>query len=412
MAQNECAVSEYPMQRSLDSPLDPPPELLRVLDNGHPTKVRIWDGSTPWLVTRYDHQRLALADSRLSSDVTLTGFPHSSAARSTVKLRSPTFASMDDPDHAKYRRMLMGSFAVKTVEKLRPRVQFIVDQLIHEMLGDGDVIDFVEYFALPVPSLVICELLGIPYEDHAFFQRCSHSLTSRSANESEATAATDELKVYLLSLLDSKEQEPADDLLSRLVSNQVRSGDLSRSELADIALLLLVAGHETTANMIALGTLAWLRNPQQCDLLRSTDDPNLIANAVEELLRYLTISHLGRRRIALQDFDLGGVLIRAGEGIILANDAGNRDETAFPDPACLDPRRAARHHLAFSYGIHQCLGQSLSRMELQVVFGTLFKAIPTLRLAVDFETLRFRSDMSAYGVVELPVTWGDDGISQ
>ena len=172
-----------------------------------------------------------------------------------------------------------------------------------------------------------------------------------------------------------------------------------------MASLVLIAGHETTANMIALGTSALLEHPEQLAELRDTDDLKLVANAVEELLRYLTIVHYGQRRVALEDVEVAGRLVRAGEGVVLAIDAGNRDETAFPDPDRLDIHRQARHHVAFGYGVHQCLGQPLARMELQVVYSTLYRRIPTLALAIPFEDVPFKHDMVVYGVHSLPVTW-------
>jgi cytochrome P450 len=172
-----------------------------------------------------------------------------------------------------------------------------------------------------------------------------------------------------------------------------------------MASLMLIAGHETTANMIGLGTLALLEHPEQLAELRETEDPKLVANAVEELLRYLTIVHSGRRRVATEDIEVAGQLVRAGEGIILANDIGNRDATQFPEPDQLDIHRQARHHVAFGFGVHQCLGQPLARMELQVVYSTLYRRIPTLTLAIPFEDVQFKHDMGVYGVHSLPVTW-------
>ncbi|MEU7893408.1 cytochrome P450 [Nonomuraea sp. NPDC049152] len=168
---------------------------------------------------------------------------------------------------------------------------------------------------------------------------------------------------------------------------------------------MLIAGHETTANMIALGTLALLEHPDQLAMLRETDEPKLFASAVEELLRYMNITHNGRRRVALADIEIAGQVIRAGEGIIMANDIANRDPSVFPDPDRLDIRRDARRHVAFGFGVHQCLGQPLARMELQVVYGTLYRRIPTWRLAATLDELPFKHDGSVYGVYELPVTW-------
>jgi cytochrome P450 len=309
---------------------------------------------------------------------------------------------MDEPEHGRYRRMLTSTFMIKRVEALRPRIQKIVDGLIDTMLAETPPVDLVSAFALPVPSLVICELLGVPYADHDFFQRCSRAMISSRSTPEEAVAASDELKEYLVRLLDRKADEPSDDLLSRLVVEQAET--MTRAQIADMGVLLLVAGHETTANMIALGTLTLLQHPDQLAELRE-GDPELVKSAVEELLRYLTIVHSGRRRVATEDVEVGGRLIKAGEGVIVATDSGNRDEKAFPDPDVLDIHRDARHHMAFGYGIHQCLGQPLARVELQVVYGTLYRRVPTLRLAVPLEQVRFKHDMLVYGVHELPVSW-------
>jgi cytochrome P450 len=255
-----------------------------------------------------------------------------------------------------------------------------------------------------VPSLVICELLGVPYADHEFFQANSAILINRGSTLDQLTGAQERLVGYLDELVGEKLADPGDDLLSDL-AQRVKAGELSRHDAAAMARLLLVAGHETTANMIALGTLALLQRPDQLAALRESDDPTQIAAAVEELLRFLTIVHSGRRRVALQDIEIDGQTIRAGDGVVLANDIANRDEFAFADPDRLDIRRDARHHVAFGFGVHQCLGQPLARVELQVVYGTLYRRIPTLRLAVDLDQVRFKHDGAVYGVYELPVTW-------
>jgi cytochrome P450 len=312
---------------------------------------------------------------------------------------------MDDPDHARLRRMVMGTFAIRRVEALRPSIQRIVDERIDALLAGPRPVDLVEAFALPVPSLVICRLLGVPYADHDFFQRRTRLLVVRDQAVDRVTAAVDELTEYLDGVIASKLAKPADDVLSRLAVEHVATGDLSRREAALMAVLLLIAGHETTANMIALGTLTLLEHPDQLAAIRDTDDPALIAGAVEELLRYLTIAHSGRRRIALEDIEIDGHTIHASDGIVLAADAANRDERSFPDPDRLDVHRDARGHVAFGFGVHQCLGQPLARVELQVAYGTLYRRIPGLRLAVPLEQIRFKHDSNVYGVYELPVTW-------
>ncbi|MFC3996011.1 cytochrome P450 [Nocardiopsis sediminis] len=391
---------EFPMERAARCPFDPPPALRTRQEEGPLSRVRLWDGSTPWVVTRYAEQRALLADPRVSADITRPGYP-SSAPVTSGKIG---FILMDDPEHARMRRMVTAPFTIKRVEAMRPAVQKIVDDLIDAMLAGPAPVDLMQAFALPVPSLVICELLGVPYADHDFFQENSKLLISREVAPEERGAAHGRLTAYLDDLMGEKLAAPGDDLLSGL-AGRVTAGELAREDAAAMGVLLLLAGHETTANMIALGTLALLEHPGQLTALRESDDPKLVAGAVEELLRYLNITHNGRRRVALEDIEIAGRTIRAGEGLIMANDIGNRDPEVFDDPDRLDIHRDARRHVAFGFGVHQCLGQPLARMELQVVYGTLYRRIPTLRLAADLEELPFKHDGSVYGVHELPVAW-------
>ncbi|MBB4956561.1 cytochrome P450 [Micromonospora polyrhachis] len=225
------------------------------------------------------------------------------------------------------------------------------------------------------------------------------------ADPEQAMAASEELNVYLKDLVDKKHNEPGEDLLSKLAVEQYRTGAMSRREIATMAQLLLVAGHDTTASMIALGTAALLAHPDQLNAVRGSDNPALVANAVEELLRYLSITHTEARRVAREDFKIGGQVVREGEGIVVVKSIANRDPAEFPTPDALDVHRKARHHVAFGFGSHQCLGQPLARVELQVVYGTLYRRIPTLTLAIPLEQLRFKENAVFYGVHELPVTW-------
>jgi cytochrome P450 len=400
--ENGTPAPEFPMDRADGCPFDPPPRLRTLQQDAPLAKVRIWDGSTPWLVTRYAEQRALLADHRVSADQTRPGYP--SSAPITRDEDSIGFIVMDDPEHARFRRMVTAPFAIKRVEAMRPAVQRIVDGLIDDLLAGPNPVDLVRTFALPVPSLVICELLGVPYADHDFFQSHSSNLISRSVAPEARNDAFRALHGYLDELIGRKATEPADDLMSGLTV-RIAAGELNRSQAAGMGVLLLLAGHETTANMIALGTLALLENPEQMTLLRKSDDPRLVAGAVEELLRYLNITHNGRRRVALADIEIAGQTIRAGDGIIMANDIGNRDPAVFDEPDRLDLRRDARRHVAFGFGVHQCLGQPLARLELEVVYRTLYRRVPDLRLAVDFEEIPFKHDGFVYGVYELPVTW-------
>jgi cytochrome P450 len=261
----------------------------------------------------------------------------------------------------------------------------------------------VQALSLPVPSLVICELLGVPYADHDFFQSRSKLLFSRTTSPQTRQGGIDELRSYLDDLVTGKEREPSEDLLGRQVLRQRETGTEDHAALVSLAFLLLIAGHETTANMISLGTVALLENPEQLAVIKA--DPGKTPAAVEELLRYFTIVDTATSRLALEDVGLGGVHIRAGEGVIALGNAANRDPAAFDDPDALDVERGARHHVAFGFGAHQCLGQNLARTELQIVFDTVFQRIPELRLATTVGDLPFKDDVVIYGLHALPVTW-------
>ncbi|GAA3119875.1 cytochrome P450 [Kribbella aluminosa] len=393
----------YPMTRATGCPFDPPPQLRELQAEEPLTKVNIF-GKDAWLVTRYDDQRTLLADPRLSSDVRQPGYPSPTGEPPRKDGVGIGFILMDDPEHARLRRMVTAPFMIKRIEAMRAGVQQIVDGLIDDLLAGPNPVDLVEAFALPVPSLVICRLLGVPYADHDFFQQNSKNLIRMSAAPEERAAAHGNLATYLDNLVGEKLENPADDLLSGL-TERVKAGELTRQDAAGMGVLLLLAGHETTANMIALGTLALLEHPDQLAVLRETDDPKVVAGAVEELLRYLNITHNGRRRAVLEDIELHGHVLKAGDGVILPNDIGNRDPSVFADPDALDLSRDARRHVAFGFGVHQCLGQPLARLELQVVYSTLYRRIPTLRRAVGLEEIPFKHDGAVYGVYSLPVTW-------
>ncbi|MGW0948690.1 cytochrome P450 [Streptomyces sp. NPDC002623] len=399
------SVPDFPMPRDAACPFAPPPEMMRLHDERPVAKVRLWDGSTHWLVTRYDDQRALYGDPRLSVDVTRPGFPYlSQGFKETAGKTPPSFLNMDDPDHARIRRMVTAPFTIKRMEALRPAIQRIADELIDAMLAGPNPVDLVEALALPLPSLVICELLGVPYADHDFFQSHSKVGLSRDATPESARAANIALYRYLDRILDVKLADPAEDMLSDLAA-RMHAGELTRHEAAMLGVLLLGAGHETTANMISLGVLALLEHPEQLAVVRDTDDPKALAGAVEELLRYLTVVHSGQRRLALEDLEIGGQRVRAGEGVIIPGATGNWSPDRFPDPGRLDVRRDARRHMAFGFGIHQCLGQPLARIELQVVYGTLFRRVPRLRVAAPLDTIPFKDDGIVYGVYELPVAW-------
>ncbi|MFF4865787.1 cytochrome P450 [Streptomyces sp. NPDC001231] len=287
------------MPRAAGCPFDPPPTLRDLQDQVPISRVRLWDGSSPWLVTRYEDVRALLTDPRISSDSALPHYLHLSPAQKEHRRQSRTFINMDDPEHARLRRMVTATFSIRQVEALRPAIQKIVDSLIDTTLSGSEPVDLVQAFALPVPSLVICELPGVAYAGHDFFQANSMILIKRTSTVEQARVATQQLLDHLDRQIGVKLAHPADDVLSA-PAERVRSGELSRHEAAGMGMLLLTAGHETTANMIALGTLALLQNPDQLARLRESDDPKTVASAVGELLRQDPDRRLGPERATLR----------------------------------------------------------------------------------------------------------------
>ncbi|MDT5099103.1 MAG: hypothetical protein QOC76_2840 [Mycobacterium sp.] len=299
--------------------------------------------------------------------------------------------------------MLSRPFTYKRVEALRPAVQRITDQHIDEILSGPKPVDLVESLALAIPSLVISEMLGVPY-DAEFFQEQANKGMSRYATAEESAQGAGALAKYLANLVRTKIDDPSEDLVSDL-AERVKAEEISVREAAQLATGVLIAGHETTAGQIGVSIVALLEHPAQMALLRDADDPKVIAAAVEELMRYCSIIQTGQRRIADEDIEVGGEVIRAGDGIILDVAPANWDARQFPEPDRLDLSRDDGPHVGFGYGRHQCVGQQLARMELQIVLPTLLRRVPTLRLAVPIDELPFKHDALAYGLYELPVTW-------
>lgn len=383
-------------------PFDPHSEYIRRQEEEPVSRIRLWNGEEAWLLTRYDDVRAMLGDPRFSADISRPGFPAlrpQTERADTVR----TFIRMDPPEHTVFRRMLTREFMVRRIDAKRPAIEQAVDKCLDDMAGLRPPVDLVESLALPVPSMVICDLLGVPYQDHAFFQEQTRAILSRHSTQAQVRAAGDELGDYLRRLVIAKEKRPTEDLLGRLVTEREQTGELSRDDLVTMARLLLVAGHETTANMIGLGTLALLENPDELRRLRA--DPSLVPGAVEELLRFCTIVRFGLPRATVQEVQIGGQTIPAGQGVIALLSVANRDPREFQDGDRLDLGRPARRHVAFGYGVHQCLGQTLARAELQIVLPALFDRFPTLRLAVPANAVPLRHDMFIFGVHELPVAW-------
>jgi cytochrome P450 len=300
--------------------------------------------------------------------------------------------------------MMTGDFTFRRCEAMRPQIQALVDEFLDAMINNGPPADLVRDFALPVPSLVIALLLGVPAQDVGPFQQYTATGLDAKASQEEKAQAFASMFSYIQELVDRKECEPGDDLLSRLVTEQVATGRINRETAVMSGLTMLVAGHETTANMISLGTVALLQHPNVFERLGHTEDNAVIANIVEELMRYLSIVHSQVDRVATEDFILGGQLIRAGDFVLMNLPAGNWDTDFVDNPEIFDTNRNTRGHLGFGYGVHQCIGQNLARVEMQVAFATLARRVPGLRLAVCPDELEFK-DADIYGMKELPVSW-------
>ncbi|MCI3274161.1 cytochrome P450 [Streptomyces cylindrosporus] len=366
-------------------------------------RITLYDGRPAWLVTGHALARELLADQRLSTDRTHPDFPSPTERFSAVKNRRVAMLGVDDPKHRTQRRMMVPSFTLRRAQELRPRIQRIVDERIDAMVAQGPPAELVNAFALPVPSMVICALLGVPYADHDFFEAQSRRLLRGPAVE-DVQDARNQLDAYFEELIDRKQKqpEPGEGVLDELVHQQLREGVIDRQEVVSFATILLVAGHETTANMISLGTFTLLQHPEKLAELRA--DPELLPAAVEELMRMLSIAD-GLLRRATEDIEAGGTTIRAGDGVVFSTSVINRDQDVYAEPDAIDWHRPARHHVAFGFGIHQCLGQNLARAEMEIALRTLFHRLPELRLAAPADEIPFKPGDTIQGMLELPVTW-------
>ena len=401
MHEDFALLPRFPFRRT--DPTQPPAEYARARATRPVYPVSLWDGRRAWLLTRYDDVRAVVADPRFSGEFANPGFPAVTAARVVVDRNERAFVGMDNPRHDHYRRMFTKEFSARRMMALRPKIAAIANRLIDDLLTMAQPADLVAHMAVPFPSLVMCDLVGSPYEDHVFIMECAAARHGLTQTPDQAERKARELAGYFLQLIERKEQAPGDDFVSRIVAEHVRTGNLSREDFAEVGAMILRAGHDTTTNMIGLGTLLLLGHPEQAAAVR--DDPEVVPGAIEELLRYVSPVQFAPRRVALEDVEIAGVLIRKGEGVFALNPAANRDPAMFDDPDRLDVRRDASHHLAFGFGIHQCLGQMLARIELQVVFPLLLQRMPNLRVAASEGEIRFKDDMQIYGVHNLPVAW-------
>ncbi|MCE7002654.1 cytochrome P450 [Kibdelosporangium philippinense] len=383
---------EVPIHARRDG-FDPPPELLKLREDEPVKKVNLPWAENAWLVTGYSDIRIVFSEANK--------FSNSPEGRATGNLAKSGFLlAYDPPDHTRLRRMLTPEFTVRRIRRLQPRIETIVNDHLDALEQAGKPADLVANFALPVPSLVICELLGVPYEDRAEFQHYASIRLDMTLDMAERTAAMEASRAYMAKLVAEHRKNPGDDMIGMLIREH--GDELDNVELTGVADLLLLAGHETTSNMLAMGTLLLLRNPDQLAEVRAG---RLVDEAIEEMLRYLSIVHSGIPRIAVEDVSLSGQTISAGDVVICSLPSANRDPILGEDLERFDITRRISAHMAFGHGLHHCLGAPLARMEMKIAFPALLQRFPSLALAVPFEEVPFRLFSPVHGLQELPITW-------
>ncbi|MFI6850144.1 cytochrome P450 [Kitasatospora sp. NBC_00085] len=383
-------------------PFDPPEEYARLRAERPVSRLRLPGGRVGWLATRYDDVRAALADPRTSPPlIQVTPATELPLPEDELDVPPGVFSALDPPEQSRYRRLVSRYFTRKRCREITPELERIIDEQLDAMIAHGAPADLVEWFAQPVPTRVITGMLGIPEHQRPDYQRWILTMLSLDVAEDPLREARDGLYGGLADLVRERRSDRRDDILSDLLHGDT---PLEDDEVVGIAALLLIAGLETTANMLGLGAFALLSHPEQAELLRS--DESLLDGAVEELLRYLTIVQFGLTRTARADLEVGGRTVRAGETLIVSLAAANRDPEQYPDPDRLDLTRAQAPHLAFGHGVHQCLGAQLARVEMKLAFRALLRRLPDLRLAVPADKVRTAGESKVFhGAHELPVTW-------
>ena len=382
--------------------LEVDPLLARLRREEPLCRVRLPYGEPAWLATRYEDVRVVLGDPRFSRAAAIGRDeprirPH--------RPRPEGILSFDPPEHSRLRRLVSKAFTVRRIEQLRPHVHEISDHLVDAMLTRGAPADLVEDFGLPLPITVICELLGVPVEDRVDFRTWSDAFLSTTRyTPDQVVHHMGLLREYMAKLIAQRRQTPKDDLLSALVAARDNEDRLSEEEMLSLAEALLVAGHETTATQIPNFVYVLLTHPEELATLRA--DLDLIPRAVEELMRFVPLGGGAlSARYALEDVELGGVTVRAGEPVVVQLASANRDEAVYTNPDQLDLHREQASHVGFGHGAHHCLGAPLARMELQVALRTLLTRLPGLRFAGSEDDIVWKTGLSTRGPERMPVTW-------
>ena len=381
--------------------LEAPPLLLRLQAERPVARVRTPAGDPAWLVTRYADVKELFSDHRLGRS---HPDPERAPRYTNAAILGGPMAQADTEvaQHTRMRRALTPSFMAKRMNGMRPGIQAVVDGVLDRIADLPRPVDLHAELAVPVPILVICELLGVPYEDRDRFRTWSDQAAGMG-DRAHAQAGMAQLHAYMAGLIARKREERGEDVISDLIAAADADPDYTEQEMIGIAAGLLFAGHETTILRIEFGVLLLLSDPVQRQALQ--DDPALARTAVEEILRMAVPGLDVIPRYAAADLELDGATIRRGDLVLLSRAAANRDPAAFADPQRFDVRRQENQHVSFGHGHHFCIGAALARVELQTVIGTLFRRLPTLRLAAPLEELRLRDDSVTGGLRALPVTW-------
>ncbi|MFE4496362.1 cytochrome P450 [Streptomyces niveus] len=401
-SETDRPVLDYPFHRP--SAVEVPPVYEELRGKCPVAHVRLPTGDEGYVVTRYDDVRTVLADARFSRAATIS--PDAPQLTPTPPVPGSLFTT-DAPEHTRLRRLVSREFTARRVQNMRPRIQELTDGLLDEMEKLDGPVDLNTALAFPLPVMVICELLGVPFEDRDRFREWSDAFVSITAHTPEEMAAQRQQMIgYLGELVKRKREEPTDDLMGALVVASDEEGSLNEYELIVMAATILVAGHETTVSMIGKIVLTLLRHPEQMAMLR--EHPEKLDHAIEELLRVNPIGDGGPLRITLEDVEVGGTLIPKGSAVLAAVCSANHDPDRFPGAQAneFDPERPeAVHHVAFGHGPHFCVGAALARAELQIVISSLLNRFPGLRLAEEVGSLELTTGMMVHGLKELPVTW-------
>ncbi|KAF2150809.1 cytochrome P450 [Myriangium duriaei CBS 260.36] len=404
MATETAHPPSFPFPRA--HTFEPPTENIKLREQCPVSQVELYDGSKAWIVMKHQECCDVLSSNKLSADRRHAGYPEIHGGGHKAKEARPTFVNLDDPDHKSQRDMIQAAFDPEAVRKLRPMMQNIVDRNIDKLVQkgkDSQPVDFMANFANLVPTEVIFEMLGVPKdqaEDLAKDEEVRHS-TSRNAAESSNKHLQDSMQALVKQRID----KPEDDLISKLVVEQLKPGNLTEEDVVNLALLVLTAGNAAMLSSIGLGIITLLSHPEQLEELKK--DPSIVSSVVNELLRYNTTSALNSRRATNEDITIHGQHIPKDTGVICSVQSADRDRL---DPKEPDPETFNIHRnrdpdkvLGFGYGPHRCQGEALVRQELEIVFGTLFQKLPNLKLAVDVKDVKYSPATQNASVVELPV---------